>query len=211
MLTGEVNPSGRLAETFPHRLEDNPSYLNFPGDSQVVRYGEGLFIGYRGYDAADTDVAFPFGFGLSYTTFALADLDVAVSGSVAAGDLAADGHRHRHQHRRRAGAEVVQVYVRDTEARRPAGAGAEGLRQGRPGAGESGQVTIDLDQRAFSFWSALLGRWVVEAGDFSIEVGTSLARPAAHADDRGRRAVDRAPLTATRPCTSGWPTRRGWR
>ena len=80
VLSGAVNPSGRLAETVPHRLQDNSSYLNFPGDSQTVRYGEGLFIGYRGYDRADTDVAFPFGFGLSYTTFALSDLRVSTSG-----------------------------------------------------------------------------------------------------------------------------------
>ena len=80
MLTGKVNPSGRLAETIPHRLEDNSSYLNFPGDSQVVRYGEGLFIGYRGYDKAHQDVAFPFGFGLSYTSFALSDLEVTTRG-----------------------------------------------------------------------------------------------------------------------------------
>ena len=89
VLTGKVNPSGRLAETIPHRLEDNSSYLNFPGDSHVVRYGEGLFIGYRGYDRAHRDVAFPFGFGLSYTTFALSDLAVATRGSVADGTLAA--------------------------------------------------------------------------------------------------------------------------
>ena len=101
VLSGEVNPSGRLAETVPHRLEDNSSYLNFPGDSRVVRYGEGLFIGYRGYDAARTDVAFPFGFGLSYTTFALSDLDVAMSGSVADGQPGRRGHGHRHQHRDR--------------------------------------------------------------------------------------------------------------
>src|SRR6478609_5149681 len=80
VLTGAVNPSGKLAETIPHRLEDNSSYLNFPGDSQVVRYGEGLFIGYRGYDKAHTDVAFPFGYGLSYTTFALSDLEVSTRG-----------------------------------------------------------------------------------------------------------------------------------
>ena len=90
VLTGTVNPSGRLAETIPHRLRGQlaPTSTS-PGDSQVVRYGEGLFIGYRGYDATHTDVAFPFGFGLSYTTFALSDLDVATSGSVADGDLAA--------------------------------------------------------------------------------------------------------------------------
>src|SRR3954454_12603541 len=89
VLTGTVNPSGRLAETIPHRLQDNSSYLNFPGDSQVVRYGEGIFIGYRGYDRTDQDVAFPFGFGLSYTSFALSDLQVATGGSAAEGTLAA--------------------------------------------------------------------------------------------------------------------------
>ena len=101
VLTGAVNPSGRLAETIPHRLEDNSSYLNFPGDSQVVRYGEGLFIGYRGYDKGRQDVAFPFGFGLSYTSFALSDLNVATRGSVGRGH--AGGHRHGdgHQHRHR--------------------------------------------------------------------------------------------------------------
>ncbi len=89
VLSGKVNPSGRLAETIPHRLADNSSYLNFPGDSQVVRYGEGLFVGYRGYDATDTDVAFPFGFGLSYTTFELDGLSVTTTGSAADGSLAA--------------------------------------------------------------------------------------------------------------------------
>src|SRR5919112_371477 len=108
VLSGEGNPSGRLAESGPHRLEDNSSYLNFPGDSRVVRYGEGLFIGYRGYDATRTDVAFPFGFGLSYTTFATSDLDVAVSGSVAAGDLAAQVTVTVSNIGPVAGAEVVQ-------------------------------------------------------------------------------------------------------
>jgi beta-glucosidase len=74
LLTGKVNPSGKLAETIPVRLEDNTSYLNFPGDSGFVRYGEGIFIGYRGYDAADREVSYPFGFGLSYTTFEISDL-----------------------------------------------------------------------------------------------------------------------------------------
>ena len=172
VLSGAVNPSGRLAETFPHRLEDNSSYLNFPGDSRVVRYGEGLFIGYRGYDASHTDVAFPFGFGLSYTTFALSDLDVAVSGSVADGNLAAEVTVTVANTGPVAGAEVVQVYVRDVECsvtrpvRELKGFAKVGLEPG-----ESGQVTISLDQRAFSFWSELLGRWVVEAGEFAIEAG----------------------------------------
>jgi beta-glucosidase len=172
VLSGKVNPSGRLAETVPHRLQDNSSYLNFPGDSRVVRYGEGLFIGYRGYDAVALDVAFPFGFGLSYTAFALADLDVAVSGTVAAGDLSATVTTTVTNTGPVAGAEVVQVYVRDVAASvaRPVRE-LRGFTKVSLDPGESRQVTVTLDQRAFSFWSELLGTWVVEAGEFAVEVG----------------------------------------
>jgi beta-glucosidase len=172
VLSGAVNPSGRLAETVPHRLEDNSSYLNFPGDSQVVRYGEGLFIGYRGYDATRTDVAFPFGYGLSYTTFALSDLTVALSGSAGEGTLAAEVTVTVANTGAVAGAEVVQVYVRDVEA-----SVARPVRELRGFAkvalepGESRRVTIALGQRAFSFWSLVHGAWVVESGEFAIEVG----------------------------------------
>lgn len=172
VLSGAVNPSGRLAETVPNRLQDNSSYLNFPGDSRVVRYGEGLFIGYRGYDAADLEVAFPFGFGLSYTTFALSDLDVTVTGSAAEDTLAAEVTVTVANTGTVAGAEVVQVYVRDVECSvaRPVRE-LKGFAKVALEPGESRQVTIALDQRAFSFWSELLGRWVVKAGEFAIEVG----------------------------------------
>ncbi len=172
VLSGAVNPSGRLAESVPHRLEDNSSYLNFPGDSQVVRYGEGLFIGYRGYDKAGQDVAFPFGFGLSYTTFALSDLAVTVSGSVAEGSLAAEVTVTVTNTGAVAGAEVVQVYVRDVDASvaRPVRE-LKGFAKVTLAPGESRPVTVTLDQRAFSFWSDLLRRWVVEAGEFAVDVG----------------------------------------
>lgn len=172
VLCARVNPSGRLAETVPHRLEDNSSYLNFPGDSRVVRYGEGLFIGYRGYDATRADVAFPFGFGLSYTTFALSGLEVALSGAVERGDLAAAVTVTVRNTGPVAGAEVVQVYVCDVDASvaRPVRE-LRGFTKVALEPGESRQVTIALDQRAFSFWSVLLRRWVVEAGEFAIEVG----------------------------------------
>lgn len=172
VLSGKVNPSGRLAETFPHRLEDNSSYLNFPGDSQVVRYGEGLYIGYRGYDKTATDVAFPFGFGLSYTTFELSDLRVATSGSVVEGDLAAEVTLSVTNTGSVAGADVVQVYVRDvaTSVARPVRE-LKGFAKPYLPAGQSAEVTITLDQRAFSFWSDVHKRWVVEAGEFAIEVG----------------------------------------
>ncbi len=174
VLTGAVNPSGRLAETFPHRLEDCSSYLNFPGDSGTVTYGEGIFIGYRGYDAAGLDVAFPFGFGLSYTSFELTDLAVTTTGSVADGDLAAAVAVTVTNTGAREGAEVVQVYVRDvaSSVHRPIRE-LKGFTKVPLAAGESRRVTVDLDQRAFSYWSDTHRRWVVEAGEFAIEVGTS--------------------------------------
>lgn len=174
VLTGRVNPSGRLAETIPHRLEDNSSYLNFPGDSQVVRYGEGLFIGYRGYDKTRTDVAFPFGFGLSYTSFALSDLTVSTVGSVEVGDLTATVTVTVTNTGDREGAEVVQVYVSDMESSvaRPVRE-LKGFTKVHLAAGASETVSVELDQRAFSFWSTQLGRWAVEAGEFKISVGTS--------------------------------------
>ncbi len=172
VLTGKVNPSGRLAETIPHRVQDNSSYLHFPGDAQIVRYGEGLFIGYRGYDKADQDVAFPFGYGLSYTTFALSELHVAVGGSVADNTLAATLTVTVTNTGGVDGAEVVQVYVADVESSqaRPVRE-LKGFTKVFLPAGASQQVTIELDQRAFAFWSPLHRRWVVEVGDFAIQVG----------------------------------------
>ena len=169
VLTGRVNPSGRMAETIPHRLEDNSSFINFPGDSQVVRYGEGLFIGYRGYDKSRQDVALPFGFGLSYTTFALSDLDVAARGSAADGTLAATVSVTVTNTGPVDGAEVVQVYVQDVESS-ATGARAQEFTKFSLAAGQSQEVSIELDQRAFSFWAERHGRWAVEAGDFLIAV-----------------------------------------
>src|SRR4029453_2042441 len=160
--------SGRLAESIPHRLEDNSSYLNFPGDSQVVRYGEGLFIGYRGYDMCGQDVAFPFGFGLSYTTFELSQLEVTTSGSVSDGNLAATVTVLVTNNGQATGGEVVQVYVRDPESsvRRPVRE-LKGFAKVELQPGESQRVSVTLDQRAFSFWSILHHRWVVESGEFT--------------------------------------------
>jgi beta-glucosidase len=173
VLTGAVNPSGRLAETVPHRLEDNSSYLTFPGDSQIVRYGEGLFIGYRGYDKSGQDVAFPFGFGLSYTSFALSGLDVATRGSVAGGTFAATVTVTVTNTGAVDGAEVVQVYVRDVESSvaRPVRE-LKGFAKVRVAAGASERVSIELNQRAFAYWSTRRQAWVVEAGDFEIGVGS---------------------------------------
>jgi beta-glucosidase len=174
LLTGLANPSGKLAETVPLRLEDNPSFFNFPGDSQIVRYGEGLFVGYRAYDRASQDVSFPFGFGLSYTSFALSQPAVDVSGSVADGDLSVLVSAQVTNTGEVAGAEVVQVYVDDQacSVARPVRE-LKGFAKVFLEPGESQRVSVELDERAFAFWSIVDRDWVVEAGDFEIAVGSS--------------------------------------
>ena len=173
VLTGRAEPGGRLAETIPVHLEDMPSTLNFPGDSGVVRYGEGIFIGYRAHDRLGHDVAFPFGHGLSYTTFEIGDLDVSISGAVDDGLTVTVGATVRNTGPR-AGSHVVQVYVGDDDssvARPPRE--LKGFAEGAAAPGASERVTVALDQRAFSFWSSAHRRWVVEAGAFTVAVGAS--------------------------------------
>ena len=174
VLTGVAEPGGRLAETIPVRLSDVPSTLNFPGDSQHVRYGEGLFIGYRAHDRLQQQVTFPFGHGLSYTTFGVGDLAVHQSGRVQDGDLAATVSVTVTNTGNRLGSQVVQVYVGDNTSSvvRPARE-LKGFAKVHLGPGDSERVSIDLAQRAFSFWAERHRRWLVEAGDFTIFVGTS--------------------------------------
>ncbi len=172
VVSGRVNPSGRLAETVPVRLQDNSSYLNFPGEDGFVRYGERVFVGYRGYDTLDQPVAYPFGFGLSYTSFAIADGNVEVTGAAADGTLQATVTATVTNTGQRRGAEVVQVYVGDVQSSvaRPVRE-LKGFARVELDPGESRRVPVPLDQRAFSFWSTRLGRWAVEAGTFEIAIG----------------------------------------
>jgi len=137
-----------------------------------VRYGEGLFIGYRGYDKSHQDVAFPFGFGLSYTSFAMSDLRVATRGSVAEGTLSVTVTVTVTNTGGVDGAEVVQVYVEDVESSvaRPVRE-LKGFAKVALSAGASADVSIELGQRAFAFWSVQHRDWAVEAGDFVIAVG----------------------------------------
>jgi beta-glucosidase len=165
LLWGKANPSGRLAETLPVRPQDNPSYLNFPGEAGHVRYGEGIFVGYRGFDSLDRDVAYPFGHGLSYTTFRYTDLrvddDLAVSCT-----LTNTGSR--------AGKEVVQLYVGDSQAQvaRPARELKAFTKIGLE-PGQSATVTFQLAARDLSYWSPTRQCWVLEGGTFEIAVGAS--------------------------------------
>lgn len=174
VLFGRVNPSGKLAETFPLRLEDTPAHVNFPGENGAVRYGEGLFIGYRYYDAKALDVLFPFGHGLSYTTFEYSNLQVSaqsfkdVDGLSVSVDVTNAGDV--------AGKETVQVYVHDRESRlsRPYKE-LKGFAKVALEPGETKTVTVALDERAFAYYDPAYGRWITESGKFDVLVGRSAA------------------------------------
>ncbi|MEV7973910.1 glycoside hydrolase family 3 C-terminal domain-containing protein [Cellulomonas sp. NPDC089187] len=172
LLLGLRNPSGRLAETIPHRLEDTPAFGNFPGEGGQVRYGEGILIGYRWYDTRQLDVAYPFGHGLSYTSFGYDGLDVTVSGTGA--DSTVQVSVTVTNTGDRAGAEVVQVYVGDPEAAvlRPVRE-LKGFAKVQLEPGASTVVQIEVNARDLSYWHPLLHRWVVGGGRTVIEVGAS--------------------------------------
>lgn len=174
ILTGMSNPCGRLTETVPVRLEDNPSYLNFPGEYGHVRYGEGIFVGYRAYDKLGLEVSYPFGHGLSYTTFDYGELEVDQSGSHAAGDLSIRVSCRVTNSGRRAGKEVVQLYVGDisSTAEQPPRQ-LKGFTKLALEPGEHRRVTFTLRARDLSFWSVALHHWALEAGRFEISIGAS--------------------------------------
>ncbi len=188
LLFGVESPSGKLAETFPLALEDTPCYLNFPGDAGTVEYREGLFVGYRYYDAAKRRPLFPFGHGLSYASFEYSalradketlrdtetlavSLEVRNSGPV-------DGK------------EVVQLYVGDLESSvlRPVRE-LKGFEKITLKPGETKTVRFELGKRAFAFWSPAHADWITETGDFEIAVGSSSA-------DLRSRAIVRLESTA---------------
>jgi beta-glucosidase len=171
VLFGIANPSGKLAETFPIRLEDTPAFLDFPGRDREVHYGEGIFVGYRWYDARRIEPLFPFGHGLSYTTFAYSNLQVpkaftdkdAVKITFTIKNLGTV-----------AGQEVAQVYLSDKQSslpRPPKALGAFAKIALQPG--EQKEVTLELKPRDFAFYSPRLHRWVAESGAFEVQVGAS--------------------------------------
>jgi beta-glucosidase len=166
VVFGQVNPSGRLAESIPLRLQDNPTYLNFPGDGNVVRYGEGVFVGYRYYESADVPVRYPFGHGLSYTSFEYDDLVVARDGRLASVTVTNTGSV--------AGKEVVQLYIAPppSAVRRPARE-LRGFAKVYLEAGASTRVELALTRRAYSYFDVTTSTWVVEAGEYAVQIGRS--------------------------------------
>ncbi|WP_300765663.1 glycoside hydrolase family 3 C-terminal domain-containing protein [uncultured Bifidobacterium sp.] len=170
VVFGDCSPSGKLAQSIPVRLEDDPSYVNFPGGEGTVDYGEGVFVGYRYYDTVGREVSFPFGFGLSYTTFRIDGLRVE-----AQGPCGADVEVTVTNTGSCSGAETVQLYVAP-KGPSPVARPSHELRAFEKVAlqpGESRKVSFDLDSRAFAYWSEARHDWHVEAGDYGIEVGSS--------------------------------------
>lgn len=172
LLYGETNPSGKLAETFPLRLEDTPSFLNFPGERGRVEYREGVFVGYRWYDKRNMKVLFPFGHGLSYTSFSYSNIRVDKKSLTDRETLAVSAEITNTG--KCGGKEVVQLYVCDKESamNRPVRE-LKAFRKVALMPGETVTVNFELDKSAFSYYEPILHDWYVESGDFVIELGSS--------------------------------------
>ncbi len=173
VLLGKLCPSGKLAETWPMTLEDTPTARYYPGREATGEYREGLYIGYRHYATANVPVRFPFGYGLSYTSFEYSDLE-------------ADGRSLRFTLTNtgaRSGAEIAQVYIgkKDAGVFRPV-LELKGFARVSLESGESRRVSVDLDDKAFRYWNVKTKRWEVEGGVYQIMVGSSSADIRLHAE-----------------------------
>jgi len=175
ILLGQVNPSGHLPATFERRIEDNPTTANYypEGDTKRVLYKEGIFVGYRGYEHNHVKPLFPFGYGLSYTTFKFANLSLSPESAgkdphvTVAFDLTNTGDR--------SGAQVAQVYVSDDHAKVPRPAHElKGFERVELATGETKHVSIDLDARAFAYYDVARKSWTIDPGKFTIHVGDSV-------------------------------------
>ncbi|MCR5567091.1 MAG: glycoside hydrolase family 3 C-terminal domain-containing protein [Clostridiales bacterium] len=172
VLFGDVNPCGKLPETFPLKLEDNPSWLYYGGEGDVAEYREGVFVGYRYYDKKKMDVLFPFGHGLSYTTFEYSGLKLSADRIKDTDSLTVTATVKNTGSR--AGKTVVQLYVGDVESTvlRPVRE-LKGFVKADLQPGESKEVSFTLDKRSFAYWNREIHDWHVETGAFTVEVGAS--------------------------------------
>lgn len=172
ILFGDANPSGKLAETFPKVLSDNPSYLNFPGEGDKVEYKEGVFVGYRYYDKKKIEPLFPFGFGLSYTNFQYSNLSIDKK-EIKDTDTVSVRVNVRNTGNI-AGKEIVQLYIKDIESSmiRPEKE-LKGFEKVELQPGEEKTVSFTLNKRSFAYYNVEWKDWHVETGDFEILVGKS--------------------------------------
>jgi beta-glucosidase len=203
VLLGEVNPSGKLAETIPARLSDTPAYLDFPGEHSQLRYGEGIYVGYRYYDARSIEVDYPFGHGLSYTTFDYADPEVTASGVdeplAFTADITVTNTGSV------AGAEVVQLYVSDhAETVTTPPQELRGFTKVALQPGQSQRVSIAVARADLEHFSIAARAWVYEGGPVTVLIGSSSRdiRAAVDVEVPGRPVS--IPLTV-------WSTFRDWR
>lgn len=166
IVTGKVNPSGRLNETYPLRYEDTPAFRNYPSQQRCSQFRESIYVGYRYYDTSKVRVLFPFGFGLSYTEFTYSDIAVDEKGA----------HFTITNVGKYDGAEVAQLYIgmRESKIFR-ADKELKGFKKVFLKAGESRQVTIPFDDKTFRYWNTATNSWEKEAGTYEIMVGTSVA------------------------------------
>ena len=169
VIFGEASPSGKLAQSIPMTINDDPSMINWPGEEGHVDYGEGVFVGYRYYDTYGKAVDYPFGYGLSYATFELSGIKAEKTGVNTARVSVTVANTSDVD-----AAETVQVYVAPGKAAvaRPRHE-LKGFRKVFLRGGESAEISFDLDERAFAYWSEKFDDWRVEAGEYGIEVGTS--------------------------------------
>lgn len=172
LLYGEVNPSGKLAETYPVSLKDTPSYKHYIGTRKSVEYRESIYVGYRYYDTAKKDVLFPFGHGLSYTEFKYSALKLSKK-SIKDTDTLEVSFKVKNTGKL-SGAEAVQLYVRDVESTvfRPEKE-LKGFTKVFLEPGEEATVRLALDKRAFAYYNVNINDWHVEEGDFEILIGAS--------------------------------------
>ncbi len=174
ILTGKVNPSGKLPETYPVKYDDTPAKNNFPGNPASVEHRESIYIGYRYYEKAGVPVRYPFGHGLSYTTFEYSDLKLDKTEMDESEKLAVSFKIKNTG--AAAGYEIAQLYVADKESTvfRPVKE-LKGFKKVWLESGEEKEITIELGSRAFAFWNVNEDGWTVESGDFDIIIGASSA------------------------------------
>jgi len=172
VLFGDANPSGKLPVSFPKRFEDSPAYGHYPGKDLQVEYAEGIYVGYRYFDTRNVEPQFPFGFGLSYTTFAYSDLKITPARI--AGDQPVEVSMRLSNTGPRPGAEVVELYVHEDHAKldRPVHE-LKGFRRVELSPGKSQIVKFTLDRAAFSYWDPAAHTWIADPGAFEVQVGAS--------------------------------------